>query len=71
MGTYRSQNEELRENKMFEEKNHKERKNLNRDGDGRIIPEPDAPHKTVGGEISRRNDGGAHGRNNGGDKSGR
>jgi hypothetical protein len=71
MGEYFDQNEQLREDKNFEHKNHKKDGKDHRDGDGRIIPESDESHLNADGELSRENDGGAQGRNNMGDKSGR
>ena len=59
-------NTELDEDRNWEKHSHK--KNAKKDSDGRMIPESK-------GDLNRKtsveNDGGAHGRNNGGDKSGR
>jgi hypothetical protein len=72
MGEFKDQNEELREDRNFEHDSHKKTKEGElRDGDGRIIPKADKSHLNTEGELSRENDGGAQGRNNMGDKSGR
>lgn len=70
MGDYMDQNEELREDRNYEHKNLKKEGDPKRDGDGRVIPKSSTTD-SKDSELLRKNDGGAEGRNNMGDKSGR
>jgi hypothetical protein len=68
MGQEIDQNEEQNQDRVFEHRSHKNDGKEKRDAEGRTRP------KKTGNDARDRdieNDGGALGRNNGGDKSGR
>jgi hypothetical protein len=68
MGQEQDTNEELDTNRNFEQQKHNKTVGKAKDGDGRMQPKPTGD---AGRDNLRDDDGGALGRNNGSDKSGR
>ena len=68
MGQEQDTNTELNDDRNFEQHKHDKIKGKAKDGDGRMQPKPTGD---AGRDNLRDDDGGALGRNNGSDKSGR